>query len=101
LGTPVESVISKAYVSEVKVAGTDHVYEPLVCPLAMVETVLRSVEAPFFKVIVTGPEASVHVKVNGEPAVNPLNAELVKETALATASAEAATKRDVNCILRD
>jgi len=52
-------------VSAARVAGTFQVYDPEVCPLATVLTVLRSVEAPFFKRMVTGPDASVQVRVMG------------------------------------
>jgi hypothetical protein len=61
----------------VRVDGTAHVKEVPVCPLATVLTVFRAVEGPFFKVMVTGPEASDHVSSIDSPAVIPLKAELV------------------------
>lgn len=51
--------------SWVRVDGTFQVNDPEVCPLATVLTVLRLVEAPFFRVMVTGPDASVQVRVMG------------------------------------
>lgn len=51
--------------SWVRVDGTFQVYDPEVCPLAILLTVLRSVEAPFFKSMETGPLASVQVRVMG------------------------------------
>lgn len=48
-----------------RVAGTFQVYDPVVCPVAMVLTVWRLLAAPFFKVMVTGPVASVQVRVMG------------------------------------
>jgi len=92
-------VISRAYVSAVRVAGTLQVNDPVVCPLATVLTVLRSVEAPFFKVMVTGPEAPLQVRVIGLPAVIPLNAELVNSTALTMAMAITARRALEYCIL--
>lgn len=62
---------------------------------------MRSVEGPFFKLMVTGPEASVHVKVKDCPAVTPLKAELVKETAWTTAREAAARRMLENCMLID
>jgi hypothetical protein len=67
--------------------------------LATVLTVWRSLESPFFKVMVTGPEASVQVNSIGCPAVIPLKAEFVNETAFAKPKATAAMRALENCIL--
>jgi hypothetical protein len=69
--------------------------------LAIVETVWRSVETPFFKRRVTGPVAFDQVMSNGVPAATPTKSPgvLVICAALATAKAAAATRTDENCIL--
>jgi len=83
----------------VSVDGTFQVNEPPVTPLAIVLTVLRSVEEPFFRVMVTGPSASDQVKSIGWPAVMPLNAELVNWMALARPRETTAMSAVENCML--
>lgn len=72
-----------------------------VCPEVMVSTVFKSVAMPFFKRIVTGPEASLQVMFTGVPAVIPTNdcGGMVNWAAFARVNAAEATTAIENCIL--
>lgn len=70
-------------------------------PLAMVETVWRLVETPFFKMRETGPVAFAQVMSRALPVDTPTKSPgvLVIFAACAKAKAEAATRMDENCML--
>lgn len=99
MGTPVESSIWRAYVSEVRVDGTFHTYEVPVKPLAMVLTVTKLVSGPFLRVMVTPPTAWDQVMLKALPAVMELKDGSVNSTACARAKAAAAAMIFENCIL--
>lgn len=73
----------------------------MVKPEAMVETVTRAFDGPFFRIRVTGPVALAQLMLKVDPAVTPskLAAVLVIMTAWATAKAAAAQSALKNCIL--
>lgn len=87
--------------SEARVDGTLHVYEEPERPLAMTLTVFKLLEGPFFRLRVTGPEASIQEMLNAEPAVIPAKDGLANLAALATVKAAAAARMVVNCILTE
>lgn len=66
------------------------------------ETVFKSLEAPFFNRRVTDPTAPVHVMSNGLPVSTLTNCEavMVKFAAWATAKATPARRTLENCILK-
>jgi hypothetical protein len=71
LATPELSVIWKAYVPEARSDGGVHVKVDPESFESMTVTVCRAEFGPFFNVMVTGPEASAQVRVNGWPDVMP------------------------------
>jgi len=86
LTTPVESVISKAYVPEGRFSGVQ-VKEPPVPLEVMVWTSWRSSLAPPFSLIVTGSTASVQVIVKGTPSVTPKSVLVILTALVSTARA--------------
>jgi len=68
---------------------------------AIVETVRRALDGPFFRIRVTDPVALAQLMAKVDPAVTPskLAAVLVIMTAWATAKAAAAQRALKNCIL--
>lgn len=97
------SSISKAYCSvDRDVDGIQAKVVP-VSPLAMVATVFRLVASPFFRRMVTGPDASLQVRFTGLPTVIPTKVwgGMVNLAALVSAKAAAATRASENCILKD
>lgn len=74
---PVLSSISSAYDPLAVEESGVQLYEVPLKPLAMVETVFKSLEAPFFNRRVTAPVAFAQVMSNGVPALTLTNCEAV------------------------